>query len=131
MEMAGALRARLLAAAPITASVAQRVYWVSRPQAAALPAITLQVINEERAQHMAGYDGMTVSRVQVDVWALTYAETKTIAEAIVAAITPAETSNGVVFTRAFFDGSRDLGENASTQFIHRTSLDFIVHHSAQ
>jgi hypothetical protein len=72
-----------------------------------------------------------MSRVQVDIWALTYGETKVITEAVIAAVTPAETSNGITFARTFFDGSRDLGERTETQFIHRTSIDFIVHHSAQ
>lgn len=131
MNMQGALRARLLAAVPVTTLVGQRVSWVDRPKTAGLPAVTLQVVSEERPQHMKGFDGLRSSRVQVDVWADTYGQTKEIAEAVTAAIVPSQAADGITFERAFFAGSRDLGEQTETQFIHRTSIDFIVHHSAQ
>jgi hypothetical protein len=130
MDMEGALRARLLAAAPITALVAQRVYWVDRPQASALPAITLQIIDEDRAQHMQGFHGLQRVVVQVDGWASSYGQGKALKEAIVDALTPAATANGIRFDRAFVR-ARDLSERTETQFIHRPNLDFTFHYSAQ
>lgn len=89
----------------------------------------MQVITEERAQHMGGFDGLTMDRVQIDIWALTYAETKAITEAVITALVPNHTGNGIDFSRAFLDGLRDLGERVETQFVHRTSFDLIFHHS--
>ena len=129
MDMAGALRARLLAAPAVTAKVAQRVYWVDRPQTSALPAITLQTVSELRPQHMGGFDGLSDVRIQIDVWAATYSDAKIIAEAVLAALIPAHTGNGIKFERSFIETMRDLGERTETQFIHRTSIDLMVHYS--
>jgi hypothetical protein len=129
MDWQGALRARLIAAAPVTALVAQRVYWVDRPQASALPAITLQTITEDRPQNMAGFDGLDRSLVQLDVWGNSYAQVQQVKEAALAAVIPANTANGIRFWRAFVDSIRDLGEQVETQFIHRASIDLIFHHA--
>jgi hypothetical protein len=129
MDWQGALRARLIAAAPVTALVVQRVYWVDRPQASDLPAITLQTISEERPQHMKGFDGLDVSRVQLDCWATSYSQAQALKEAALAATVGEHTGNGVRFERAFIDSIRDLGERVETQFIHRASIDLIIHHS--
>jgi hypothetical protein len=130
MDMMGALIARLLAAAPVTTLVGQRVYPVSRPQTTGLPAITLQTIDEDRAQHMGGFQDLRKALVQVDVWALTYENMAAIQEAVIAALVPAASSNGIDFRRAFVR-SRDLSERTETQFIFRASMDFTIHFSAQ
>lgn len=129
MDFQGALRARLLAANPVTALVAQRVYWVDRPQSSALPAITLQTVTEERPQHFTSFDGLNISRVQMDSWGTSYAQAKSLNDAAIAAVIAKETSNGIRFSRAFIDSIRDLGERTETQFIHRVSSDLIFHHA--
>ncbi len=126
MDMQGALRARLLAAAPVTALVAQRISWVDRPQASALPSITLQVISDERPQHMKDFNDLRDARVQIDCWALSYASASAIKEAVIAALVPEQTGNGIIFNRALVDGARDLGERTETQFIHRHSIDLLI-----
>lgn len=124
--MQTALRARLLAAAPVTALVGTRVDWVDRPQGAALPAVTLQIISDLRPQHLKGFQPLRDTRVQVDVWAASYAQKAQLVEAVIAAAVPESTTGGIVFNRAVVDGLRDLGEQNETQFIHRTSIDLIV-----
>jgi Xaa-Pro aminopeptidase len=47
-------------------------------------------------------------------------------EAVLAAVVPENTSNGIRFDRAIIDGERDLGERVETQFIHRASVDLMV-----
>lgn len=126
MDMQGALRARLLAAAPVTALVAQRIYWVDRPQSAALPAIVLQTISDDRPQHLKGFNDLRETRVQMDVLGTTYAQVRAIAEAAIAATVPENTGNGIIFNRALVDGARDLGERTETQFIHRHSVDLLI-----
>lgn len=128
MDFEGALRARLTADATVAALVGNRVYWVTRPQADGLPAITLQIIFEDRAQHMKGVQGLQSTIVQIDGWASSYGQGKALKEAIIAALLPAETSNGVTFGRAFVR-SRDLSERTETQLIHRPSLDFTFFYS--
>lgn len=130
MDFESALRARLLAAAPVTSLVEQRITWVNRPQGSALPAITLQIIDDDRAQHMAGFQGLQRVVVQLDIWATSYGQGKALKEAVIAALAPENTSNGIHFERAFVR-ARDLSERTETQFIHRPSLDFTFHYSAQ
>lgn len=129
MDWKGALRARLTAAAPVTALVVQRIYWVDRPQASDLPSVTLQTIDDSRPRTYAGFQGSRPSVVQVDVWALSFAQKETLAEAVIAALAPANTSNGIKFLPAEIDAVRDLGERIETQFIHRTSIDLIIWHA--
>ena len=129
MDWQAALRARLVAAAPVTALVGSRIYWVDRPQASSLPAITLQTISEDRPQHMGGFIGLNPARVQVDVWGTTYAQVADLSEKVITAIVPANTANGIKFSRAFIDAKRDLGERIETAFIHRISIDFLIHHA--
>lgn len=127
MDMEGALRARVVAAAP---TVAGRVYWVDRPQTSGLPAVTLQIINDTREQTMDGFQGRQFASVQCDIWAKTYAEGKAIKEAVIASVVPKATVNGVKFGRAEVS-SRDLSERTDTQFIHRPSLDFTINYAPE
>lgn len=62
----------------------------------------------------------------MDCWAATYAQARALAEAAIAAVVPANTSNGIIFNRAMVDSSRDLGEQTETQFIHRIQTDLLV-----
>lgn len=123
MDMPGALRARITGA---NTSAASRVYWVERPQAAALPAVTLQIISDQRPQHMKGFDSLRGTLVQVDCWGDDYGAVTALKEAVLAAIVPENTLNGIRFDRAIIDSERDLGEQGTTKFIHRASFDLIV-----
>lgn len=129
MDMEGAMRARLLAAAPLQQLTSGRVFWVERPQRSALPAITLQHVTDERTQSYDAMDGLQPAYVQLDVWAATYAEGKALKEAAIAALTPAATVEGVEFSRAFVT-ARDLTERDETATIFRPSLDFTFHYAA-
>lgn len=130
MDFEGALRARLTGAGSITTLTAQRIYWVTRPQATILPAITLQIIDEDREQHFEGFQLLQTVLVQIDIWAATYAQGQTLKEALIAAAAPEVISNGIHFRRAFVR-ARDLSERTETAFIFRPSLDFTFHYSAQ
>jgi hypothetical protein len=123
MDMQGALRARITGA---STTAGTRVYWVDRPQAASLPAVTLQVISDLREQHLKGFQSIRETRVQIDCWADTYAQVTALKEAVLAAVVPEQTGNGIRFHRAIIDGERDLGERTETKFIHRASVDLVV-----
>ena len=133
MDMEGALRTRLQNASPVAALLSTfagspAVFWVERPQKSTLNAITLLNVTDERTQNYTGFDGMQPGYVQVDAWATTYAQAKALKDAIIAALTPADTFYGVRFTRAFVIG-RDLSERTETAFIFRPSLDFTFFYS--
>lgn len=78
---------------------------------------------------MSGLVGLDQANVQIDVWGTTYSQVRQIADAVIAALLPAQTGNGVKFSRAFIDSITDRGERVETQFIHRAQLDFIIHHA--
>jgi hypothetical protein len=123
MDMPEALRARIVGA---NTGAGQRVYWIDRPQADALPAVTLQIISDQRPQHLKGFNPVRDTRVQVDCWGNSYGEVTALKEAVLAAVVPEATGNGIRFCRAIIDSERDLGERTETQFIHRASFDLIV-----
>jgi len=130
MDWQAALRARLTAAAPVTALVGTRTYWIERPQGSALPAITLQTISDEREQHFGGFHASQEARVQIDVWGVTYAQTRQVTEAVIAALVPEHSGNGVSFARAFVDRLSDTSERMGEQTVFRASLDLIIHHAS-
>lgn len=130
MDMEGALRARLLADAAVAALVAERVYWVGRPQGGTLPDVTLQVITDGREQDMKGFVGLQQTRVQIDSRATSYGQAKALAEAAISALVGAGTFYGVRFERAEVEGPIDLPERTETQFIHRKSFDLLAWHAA-
>lgn len=123
MDMQGALRARIIAAAT---SAGSRVTWVDRPQANGLPAVTLQIVSDQRPQHLKGFNPLRGTTVEIDCWGTAYAEVTALKEAVLAAVVPENTGNGIRFDRAIVDSERDLGERAETQFIHRSSIDLVV-----
>lgn len=126
MDMQAALRARVMAAT--TAIVAGRVYWVDRPQGATLPSITLQTVSGDRPWTYDGLQEFRDSRVQLDVWAVTYAQARTITEALVTALSPPNISNGINFDHINFENEVDQLERLETQNIYRTRMDLLVWH---
>lgn len=126
MDMEGALRARIVAAATAAGG---RVYWVDRPQASALPSITLQVVSGDYPQTYEGFQATRDPRVQMDVWATSYGEAKSILTAVVAALLPRVVSNGVEFKGIFFEGERDGLERLETTNVYRRGIDLIVWHA--
>jgi hypothetical protein len=125
MDMEGALRARIVAA---STAAGDRVYWVDRPQSSALPSITLQTISGDHPQTHEGLQATRDPRIQIDVWATSYGQAKSIMDATITALKSANTSNGIVFERMRFEGERDGLERLETQNVYRRSVDLIVWH---
>lgn len=107
-----------------------KTYWELAPQGTARPYVTLFDVTELRPQTLNGWD-LEPARVQIDVWADTYAEKQTIMEAVLAAVVPGGTTNGHTFQRADIAlGPRDIaGETDGTNPVFRKSADLIVHHT--
>lgn len=127
-DFASALHSRLTGAAPVSAIVGTKVYWVKVPQNQSRPYIRLQTISDVRPEHLQGYDGARVTRVQCDCFAETYAVSRDLAEKVIAAVATPGTFGGIVFGRIKAEGPRDLGEDVGTTFVHRQALDLLVEH---
>lgn len=126
MDLEKAIRGRLLADEAVSAETS-RVYWVDRPQAKPLPDITLQIIGEDRAQHLKGFQATQRVRVQADVRAATYADARRLREATIAALTPRKVQGDVRFHRATIPFRRDGDERpASGGIIHRHIIHFFL-----
>lgn len=136
MDMRQALRKRQIDDPAVLALVGTRVTWMTRPQASALPAVTMQTINDERPQHLKGFDDARGTRVQIDCWAThvdgvadAYAQTVRLAEAVIAAIINPATIEGIRFGRATIEGQRDLSEDKpGGGILYRQSLDIRFWH---
>lgn len=132
--MEEALVALLLAAAGVSAKVGTRIFWASRPQGTALPAITLTKVSGVPDYTNDGRSNLATARVQVDCEAETYLAGKTLARAVRDALDIVPTTiSGCTLQGAFIDGERDLYEfDAETQEAGHpfgVSLDVIVHHT--
>lgn len=122
-DLQTALRSRIVAAVGH-----DRVFWTIAPQKAVRPYIRMQTVSDPRPQHMNGYDAARVTRVQVDVFGATYAETRALAETIIASVAQPATVGGIAFGRTKAEGPRDLGEDTDTGFVHRAQLDLLAEH---
>lgn len=130
MDMQAALRKRLVDASPVAAIASTRINWIIRPQGDALPAITLQTISGGNETDYTANQQTQTNRVQIDVWGKTYASVRALAAAVIAAVEPPHSGDGIRFERSFLENQSDLGEQTDTGFIHRISLDFIIWYAA-
>lgn len=128
--MRSELRTRLKNDPTVSGLVANRIDWLKRPQASALPAITLQTISDPHPQHMGGNQVTRQTLVQVDCWALKYADVRAVSDAVIAALVPAADVDSVRFLRSFVENERDGGEDSPNGTIFRVSVDLRVTHTA-
>lgn len=134
MDWQAALRARLLADAPLTALVGTRIHWVERKQRDPLPGVTLLTVSDGKEQHLKGFQGYQASRVQIDAWAENHKQAFEVTGAVISAAVPPDAGNGHIFSRAMVEiPPRDMvdrpGDNLSTKTIFRVSMDLIFHHA--
>jgi hypothetical protein len=129
--MEEALIAKLLATPGVAGLAGTRVYPGSRPQGSPLPALVFSLIDGMPLYADDGEVGLAQSRVQIDCWADSYADAKTLARSVKAALSGfVGMSGGVDFPTIFIDAERDLREGGSNaaEYLFRTSIDFIVWH---
>lgn len=124
-DLQTALRSRI-----VTAAGHSRVYWTLAPQGAVRPYVRMQTVSDPRPEHLKGYDGSRVTRVQVDVFADSYGAARDLAESIIAAVAQPATVGGINFGRTKAEGPRDLGEDVEgVGYVHRLSMDLLTEHS--
>ncbi|MFX4088053.1 hypothetical protein ACKU27_23460 [Sphingobium yanoikuyae] len=126
MDMQQALRHRIRSSQAVAAIAGTKVDWGNRT---GLPAVSLIIVSGDLAQHMKGTQALQFARVQADCWAATYAEAKSLADAVIAACLPRALVEGVLFRTASATLPRDLGEQTSTVYIHRKQTDLTIRYS--
>lgn len=97
--------------------------WVSRPDLAGLPAITLQRISTDRLYSHSGPVSLTGARVQFDCWGATYGAARNAFRAL-----QTKLEAGGTGWRAFLDTERDAGAEDldGGQRVFRVSGDFNI-----
>jgi len=101
----------------------QAIGWVTAPQGVGYPKVVLNVINDAEGLAHDGPTGLFEALVQVDVYALTRAETKTVARAV------RELLHGYVgagFQVIIHERTRDSREGGANEAErpYRVSMDF-------
>lgn len=122
------LMAILLADSGVNALLGGRAYWKKAPQGVSRPYVVLHKIGGNRTHNMQGPDSLTVSRVQIDGYADTYANAKAVERAMDAAC---DGYSGGNMQGIFHAGSRD-GLEGGTNEAERpflVSVDFIINWS--
>lgn len=127
-DFAEALKARALADPDVSSLIGAEIHWVNVPQGRSTPYVRFQIISDPRPEHLGGYNGARVTRVQADCFAAQWGLARKIAGALITAFAVPDTVNGVQFGRIKAEGPRDFGEDTPDGFIHRSSIDLLVEH---
>lgn len=122
------LRAFLLADSTVSGLLATRIYPNYLPQGVTVPAVTYQVISEERGHVMARRDGVPATRIQIDIWGSTWLSSRAVDAAIVDRLDDYKgLLDGAGSTKVqgvFVDTQRTMYE--SEPELHRISRDCFV-----
>lgn len=105
------VRAALVAAAPVTALVSDRISEGPRAQGEPLPAVVLTVISRVATQHLQGDANLDEVRMQVD----SLASTKTAAAELAAAVRTALTSVDRILQNEIGDFDEETGTPVVSQ----------------
>ncbi len=108
----------------IAAAVNASVDWGSRPQGAPYPGVVLTTISGRGGHTFDGPDGLSVSRVQVDVYAERYGEAEGLSAQIRDAL---DGHQAGAIKGIFWQNERDYRENGETKKPYRISQDFEIH----
>ncbi len=113
----------------LLASVAGgRRYWVRAPQdLSERPYVVLQRVPKRPNYTMAGASGYVATRVQADVYGLSFTTTKAAADALKAVVSGYA---GGSIQGIFIDAERDLpdADAGDVNKLFRISIDLIIHH---
>ena len=112
------------------ASGETRVYWMRSPQTVAKPYATLMRVSGVPDETHGGRSGLEASRVQIDVYGLTYASAKTAARAIDAFMQGRKGVQGNTEFQGIFrlNWREGFEDDATPDKLHRQSLDFEIWH---
>ena len=126
MTVDEALVSRLATAPDVAALVGERIFAEVLPYGQAMPAITYQHISLSPLPVLRGTAGLDNPRVQIDCWADTYNEARSLARAVRGAMKGLESVAESYIGAASLIGSRGLPDADSRR--SRVSMDFSLWH---
>ncbi|MEM7301917.1 MAG: DUF3168 domain-containing protein [Pseudomonadota bacterium] len=119
--------------ASVSSHLGARIHWVRRPQGeSAYPTCVLAVASSNTGIHSKGSDGLSQSRVQVDVYGRRYGDAKLAIRAIHTLMHGYRgTVGGVSFKRCSMETERDLTdrENNDDVRLFRVTADILIWHT--
>ena len=125
--MEQALRTLLASSAAITAiAPAGRINWGVHPQGVPLPALVLNTIGDAEGLTMQGPDGLSEGRLQIDAYAVTYAEAKNLSRAVRTVLHGYRGGGFRLVQHVTTRDSREGGTNEAERPF-RCSMDFTTH----
>lgn len=125
MAMEEDLRARAIAA-----GVAE-FHWDEAPQGTALPYAVALTVSDPRPQHLRGYTGMRVTRVQIDCFAKTAKDSRDLAEVLIAGLSDPGTVGDTRFGRCRAEGPVNRTADVGGKTVHHRMIQlFVAHRSA-
>tara|TARA_R110000824_G_scaffold133430_2_gene296190 strand:+ start:4062 stop:4472 length:411 start_codon:yes stop_codon:yes gene_type:complete len=135
MSLEKGLRAILIADGTVNGLVASRIYPQRRPTGSSLPALTYQTVHQEITEALAEQAGLRRSRVSIECTDDTYGDTKTLRNAVTAALIDYNgTISGEIIDSVRLEAAVDLDEDlepaSGSVGVFRTILDFIVFHQS-
>lgn len=114
----------------ITDLIVQRVFPVMAPDGTVLPYLTYQTISDNSINHATGATETNQCRIQVDLWAQTYAESKALATAVKTALKNWTDSGGSpVISSCHYQNGNDLPDPVTPgqeSRVYRVSQDYLL-----
>lgn len=125
------LRTKIADDSGVSALVAKpSINWGDRPQASAMPGITLDIIFDGRPQHMQGFVAVRGTQIQADCWSLDRIEARNIREALIPAVVPPAIVGDTNFRRGFIDREDSSFEKTDDgAIVYRERVDLTIWHS--
>ena len=112
VELGEAIKSYLGASSGVTEISSDRIFPVTIPQIAPLPAITYTLFNGQRVHAMVKDPGLTNPRVQVSTWSTDYATLDSLSKQVRLRLQDftGEMATGVDIQRVFFEDEIDLDD---------------------
>jgi len=105
-----------------------RAYPMMMPQGVTYPCVTLQRITSMESTKLAGPDGYTHARIQIDLWAETYTELSALEAALRARLAAYQGDRKGIAVRSCVMASRqDIAEPDVK--VLRVSMDYMIWHT--
>lgn len=130
--MEEALITYLLGVSAVSSVLSDRLNYNTKPQSTLLPCAVIQRVSGEPVYESNGASGLEESRIQVDCYGASYAEAKTVARAIIGALSGVRFIQGSIhFNSCFinFQNDRFEASNDGANKYHRVILDITIWHS--
>ena len=121
---------KLKATTAITDIVGTRIYPIIADDEAARPYITYQTISDQSENHATGATETNHCRIQIDLWADTYIESKTLATAVKTALKNWTDGTGdPVISSCHYENGNDLPDapvRGQEAVVNRVSQDYFI-----